>query len=127
MVVGCILRSASKLFPTKFPLIAPRRPEKISNFLGNLFVALFVIHLPNIVLLVLSFSYQSFMALLCFYDIVSVVFIGFLCFCSVGVDLNCVSQPARIVPPRLQEARCEWTFLEQFGFVTHIGLDAHVF
>ena len=93
---------------------------------GDLLVALLFLNLPDIFFLVFCFSDQPFVAPFVLNDVVSIVLIRIFRLGSIGVDLNGVSEPARVVPSRLQEATRQWAFLQQLGFITNVGIDSHV-
>lgn len=74
------------------------RSHELVEFFSNFLVALLISDLPHIFLRVLSFSKQSFMALLLFNYIVSVVLICLTCLSAVRVNLYSVCEPSRVIP-----------------------------
>ena len=100
--------------------------HELVELLCNLLVTLLIRDLPDVLLRVLRLSQQSLVPLLLLDNILSVILISLLRFGAIWVDLDCVGQPARVVPARLQVAVGQRTLLQQFRLVSHCRINAHV-
>ena len=67
--------------------------HQIKHHLGNAWVALLVFELPDVLLLVLSFSDKALESEPALDDIVSVFLVVFMRLCPIGIDVDRVSQP----------------------------------
>ena len=85
--------------------------HELVELLCNLLVTLLIRDLPDVLLRVLRLSQQSLMPLLLLHNILSVILVSLLRFGAIWVDLDCVGQPPRVVPARLQVAVGQRTLL----------------
>lgn len=109
------------------PSLARCWPHELIKLLRDLFVALLVCNLPDVLLCVLGFPDKPIVPLFLLDDVVSVVLVRLVGLRAVRENLDRVSQPPGVVPPWLQEAARQRALLQQFGLVAHGRVDAHVF